>query len=125
MAELILPDNNGMPNLEIRRMQRELEKERANTRGVHDETAHELSKALDELRVYSDQGKVRALFVVCIMRDPPKTRVMSELGPECRALFACPRSDRELAVNLCHATDAFKDLVMSSQYPGPPNKPAS
>lgn len=126
MTNLILPQMNGVPNLEIRRVQRELETERAQQRGVHPQTANEISKELDKIRELADQGAIRALAIVALLRP---TREMPELSEKlhlavdanAKVLFACPATDRPMAEDLAATTQAFIEHVMRVSFP-PPTK---
>lgn len=131
MSKLILPEENGVPNFAIRRMQKELEELRKNEKGVHPQTSQEISNALDKIRAMSDQGKLRAVLVVGLLRpsresleEPPKG-VAAVVAPTVEVIFACPRNDRAMAVDLAQVSHAFIDTVMMDHFPVPPPDKAS
>lgn len=126
-SKLILPETNGVPNLAIKRMEREIAAARAKERGVHPQTADQLARELDKLRELADQGLIRALVVVAMTRPssempdrPPKIPISLEANV--RVLFACPQTDRAMAVDLASTADAFIEQVMRTKFP-PPDKP--
>jgi hypothetical protein len=131
MSKLILPMENGVPNFAIRRMQKELDEIKRNQRGAHPQTSEQISKALDKLRAMSDQGQLRSLLVVALLRpsrecleQAPKN-VAAVVAPTVEVIFACPRGDREMAVDLAQVSTAFIDKVMTDHFPAkPPDKSA-
>lgn len=125
--KLIMPAEDGVPNLQIRRVQKEIEAERSAMRGIHSQTSTELAKALDRLRAMADREELRALSVVALTRpsrELPQAEAMDQvllaLAPSCKVLFSCPRTDRPLAVDLVRMTEAFLNQVMATQFPPPP-----
>jgi hypothetical protein len=130
VMSVIMPETNGVPNMEIRRIQKALLKERAQQRGVHQKTADEISKDLDQLRAMADRGELRALVVVALLRPSAELPEVSgsltvAVAPMVKTLFACPRTDRPMALDLARMTDAYLQFVMAHEFPpDPPPKAA-
>lgn len=92
MSKIILPEDRGVPNLEIRRMRKELEATRPEQK-IHPQTAAEISKHLDRLQDLTQKGQVRAMTLVALLtRDQQPTNVLT--------LFGAPNQDKGLAAEL-------------------------
>lgn len=119
MTRLILPEQNGVPNLEIKRVQREIEQERA-TRPLHAETQQEVAAMLDNLRRLTDAGAIQALLAVAMVKPganlPAKTTVRREL----MTVLSAPR-DPGLILDLAEVTALFLERVTEECLSPPPN----
>lgn len=114
--KLILPvSEEGLPNLEIRRMQKTLEAEREQSK-VHPQTADEISRHLDELQSLTQNGKVRGLLLTAILTKN------AEHGA--RTLFSAPREDVGLCREVLQYSITWIDQIASHLDLPPPPKGA-
>ena len=128
-SKLILPESNGVLNIEIRRMKKALEAERQQQRGVHPRTADQIATELDKLRAMAQEGQFRAMVVVGLLRpsreqpETPSDSLTVALAPMVKTLFACPQTDRPMALDLARMTDAFLQHVMTHNFPPETTQP--
>lgn len=109
---LILPDENGVPNLEIKRHAKLIEQQRAHDRGVNPQTLQEIAVTLDRFRELAQQGEIRSLVLTAIMRQRPGQ-------PSAQTVFACPREDRALAEETAQVTVHWLNTVLGDIPPPP------
>lgn len=64
--KIIMPDEGGVPNFEIRKLTREIEEERAN-RAANPKTANELAENLEKVQNMALKGQVRAMSMVALL----------------------------------------------------------
>lgn len=84
---IILPTSpEGIPNLEIRRMQRKIEAETPE-RTIHDQTLEEISKKLDQLQSLTQQSRIRGVFMVATLTK--------EEPHDALTLFGAPKPEVE------------------------------
>lgn len=112
---LILPTQEGVPNLEIRRMQRVLEQQRPEVK-IHPQTAGEVSRNLEMLLRRTEAGEIRALLAVALLTK--------ESEADCVPIFSSPMSDSgAVAHELLQWSVEWVNHC--SKMVGPPPKPAS
>ena len=63
---LILPETEGVPNLEVRRMMRELEATKEPPK-IHPQTAEQISLHLDQLQKLTQNSQVQAMMLVALL----------------------------------------------------------
>lgn len=64
--QLILPETKGVPNLEVRRMMRELEATKQPEK-IHPQTAQQISLHLDQLQKLTQSSQVQGLMLVALL----------------------------------------------------------
>lgn len=100
--KLILPETEGIPNLEVHRMMKKLETTREPDK-VHPETAKQISLHLDALQKLVQEGKVEGMVVCALVTRGalPDSRAMT--------LFGVPNRNREVACELLNFAHGWID----------------
>jgi len=91
--KLILPETEGIPNLEVRRMMRELERTKEPPK-IHPQTARQISLHLDALQKLTQNSQVQGM-VICAL-------LLKDAHPkgEALTLFGVPNHDKSIAREL-------------------------
>lgn len=116
-TDLILPySKEGIPNLEIRRMQRKIEEETPE-RTIHEQTLEEISKKLDHLQDLTQRSRIRGLFLVATLTK--------EEPHDALTLFGVPRPEVEKGPAHELLQYAAEWFAACAHEVGPPDPPAS
>ncbi len=91
--KLILPETQGVPNLEVRRMMRELEATKEPPK-IHPQTAEQISLHLDQLQELTQNSQVQAMLIVALL-----VKGASPKG-EALTLFGVPNQSSQVAREL-------------------------
>jgi len=94
---LILPVTEGIPNLEVRRMMRELEQTKEPPK-IHPQTAEQISLHLDQLQKLTQESKVQGMMLCALL-----VKGTFHQG-EALTLFGVPNQDRTIARELLNFT---------------------
>ncbi len=91
--KLILPTTKGVPNLEVRRMMRELEAKKEPLK-IHPQTAKEISLHLDCLQKLTQESKIRGMMLCALLVEG------TDHGGKALTLFGVPNQDKSIAEEL-------------------------
>ena len=115
VTKIILPVIDGITNLEIRRLRREIDADRSD-RAIHQKTLDEVSIILDDLQRLCAKGHVRGVALCALLtKEDPR----SALG-----VFCSPEGDSNLAHEIWSSTAQWLDQVHSQLKPLPPDTSA-
>lgn len=91
--KLILPETEGIPNLEVRRMMRELEATKEPAK-INPQTAKEISLHLDQLQKLTQNSQVQGMMLCALLVKGAHPR------GEALTLFGVPNHDKALGREL-------------------------
>ena len=91
--KLILPTTEGVPNLEVRRMMRELEAAKQPEK-IHPQTAEQISLHLDQLQRMTQASQVQAMMLCALLVKGASPR------GEALTLFGVPNQSGKVAREL-------------------------
>lgn len=114
MSKLILPETEGVPNLEIRRMQRELEANREPPK-IHPQTAAAVSTHLDQLQKLTQESKVQGMMLCALLVKGAHPK------GEALTLFGAPNNDQGVSRELLDYSHGW--LLAVAEELGPPTPP--
>jgi hypothetical protein len=114
VTKIILPEEGGVPNLEIRRLMKEIEEERKD-RTIHPQTVQEMTGALERLLRYANDGNIRGLALVALLNS----EAQQEMGMDSLAIFSAPG---DAVPDLYQTVVAF--LAGINRFEPPPTPPA-
>lgn len=91
--KLILPETEGIPNLEVRRMMRELETTKQPAK-INPQTAEQISLHLDALQKLTQNSQVQGMMICALLVKGSHPR------GEALTLFGVPNEDKKVAREL-------------------------
>jgi hypothetical protein len=91
--KLILPETEGIPNLEVRRMMRELETTKQPAK-INPQTAQQISLHLDQLQKLTQNSQVQGMVICALLLKGAHPR------GEALTLFGVPNQDKTVAREL-------------------------
>jgi hypothetical protein len=91
--KLILPSSQGVPNLEVRRMMRELEATKEPQK-IHPQTAEQISLHLDHLQKMTQESRIQGMLLCALLvkNSPPSAEALT--------LFSVPNQSSDIAREL-------------------------
>ncbi len=92
-SKLILPETEGIPNLEVRRMMRELERTKEPPK-INPQTAKQISLHLDALQKLTQNSQVQGMVICALLLKGAHPR------GEALTLFGVPNQDKTVAREL-------------------------
>lgn len=113
-SRLILPETEGIPNLEVRRMMRELEQTKEPPK-IHPQTADQISLHLDQLQKMTQESQVQAMMLCALLVKGASPR------GEALTLFGVPNQSSRIARELIDYTHGW--IVQCAQEILPDDPP--
>ncbi len=109
--KLILPMTaEGVPNLEVRRMMRELETTKEPQK-IHPQTAEQISLHLDQLQKMTQESQVQAMMLVALLVKGAHPR------GEALTLFGVPNQSSKIARELIEYSHGWIEQCASEVLP--------
>lgn len=114
-SRLILPTTAGVPNLEVRRMMRELESTKQPEQ-IHPQTAQQISLHLDQLQRMTQNSQVAAMMLVALLVKGAHPR------GEALTLFGVPNHSGKVARELIEFSHGWISQCAAEIEPDDPPK---
>ncbi len=114
--KLILPETEGIPNLEVRRMMRELETTKPPPK-INPQTAKQISLHLDALQKLTQDSQVQGMVICALLLKGAHPK------GEASTLFGVPNEDKSVARELLDYTHGWL-LQCAEEIEKPPPESA-
>ncbi len=115
-SRLILPETQGVPNLEVRRMMRELEATKAPEQ-IHPQTAQAISLHLDQLQKLTQNSQVVGMMLVALLVKGAHPK------GEALTLFGVPNRSGQIARELIEYSHGWIEQCAEEVLPEFPDDP--